>query len=194
MKVRKYFLSASVGLCLGFGILATTSVTARATIVFSQPEADFSGTPYTINFGNGAATYTFTDIYDPLADPFTVAAVSTGGTAMVNSFLGQPIAFQLGTVVGATGYEFAPLPAATGIPFSISEDSIGLEFSLSDGIHYGFVITRGPELFQYGYNTTPGGLITIGVPEPKTWVMLIVGFGILGAAAGLKAVHKPRLA
>jgi hypothetical protein len=79
MKVRKYFLSASVGLCLGFGILATTSVTARATIVFSQPEADFSGTPYTINFGNGAATYTFTDIYDPLAGPFTVAAVSTGG-------------------------------------------------------------------------------------------------------------------
>jgi PEP-CTERM motif len=193
MNYRKYFLSASVGLCVALGISATTSVAARAAIVFSQPEADFSAAPYTINFGGGAATYTFTDIYDPLTDPVTVAAVSTGGTAMVNSFLGQPIAFQLGTVVGATGYEFASLSTPTGIPFSIAEDSIGLEFSLSDGIHYGFVTTLGPEVFQYGYNTTPGGLITIGVPEPSTWVMLIFGFGILGAAAGVKAVCKPRL-
>jgi hypothetical protein len=193
MNIRKDFLSASVRLCLALGISATTSVAARAAIVFSQPEADFSASPYTINFGDGAATYTFTDIYDPLTNPFTVAAVSTGGTAMVNSFLGQPIAFQLGTVVGATGYQFAQLHAATGIPFSIAEDSVGLEFSLSDGIHYGFVTTLGPEVFQYGYNTTPGGLITIGVPEPATWVMLIVGFGILGATAGVKAVSEPRL-
>ena len=56
-----------------------------------------------------------------------------------------------------------------------------------------FVTTLGPEVIQYGYNTTPGGLITIGVPEPATWVMLIVGFGILEAAAGVKPVRKPRL-
>jgi hypothetical protein len=193
MNVRKSFLTASVGLCLAFGVSTTTSVVARAAIVFSQPDADFSGAPYTISFGGGAATYTFTDIYDPLTDPLTVAAVSTGGAAEVNSLSGQPIAFQLGTVVGATGYKFAPLPTPTGIPFSIAEDSIGLEFSLSDGIHYGFVTTLGPEVIQYGYNTTPSGLITIGVPEPATWVMLIVGFGMVGAAAGVRAVRKPRL-
>jgi hypothetical protein len=193
MNGRKYFLSGSVGLCLAFGVATTTSVPARAAIVFSQPDADFSAAPYTISFGGGDATYTLTDIYDPSVDPLTVAAVSTGGTAMVNSFLGQPIAFQLGALVGATGYEFAPLPTPTGIPFSIAEDSIGLEFSLSDGIHYGFVTTLGPEVIQYGYNTTPGGFITIGAPEPATWVMVIVGFGILGAAAGVRAVRKPRL-
>jgi hypothetical protein len=193
MNYRKYFLSASLGLCLAIGVSTVTSVAARAAIVFSQPDGDFSAAPYTLSFGGGAATYTFTDIYDPSIDPLTVAAVSTGGVAMVNSFGGQPIAFQLGTVVGATGYEFAPLPTPTGIPFSIAEDSIGLEFSLSDGIHYGFVTTLGPEVFQYGYNNTPGGLITIGVPEPSTWVMLIFGFGILGAAAGVKAVCKLRL-
>lgn len=191
MKVRKYFLTASVGLSLAFGVSTTTS--ASAAIVFSQPDADFSTAPYTISFGGGAATYTFTDIYDPLVDPLTVAAVSTGGTAEVNSFLGQPIAFPLGTVVGATGYEFAPLSTPTGIPFSIAEDSIGLEFSLPDGIHYGFVTTLGPEVIQYGYNTIPGGLITVGAPESATWVMLIVGFGILGAAAGIRAVREPRL-
>jgi hypothetical protein len=193
MNVQKCFLSTSLGLCLAIGVSTVTSVAARAAIVFSQPDGDFSAAPYTLSFGGGAATYTFTDIYDPSIDPLTVAAVSTGGVAMVNSFGGQPIAFQLGTVVGATGYEFAPLPTPTGIPFSIAEDSIGLEFSLSDGIHYGFVTTLGPEVIQYGYNTTPGGLITIGVPEPATWVMVMVGFGILGAAAGVSAVRKPRL-
>lgn len=193
MKVRKYFLRSSVGSCLAFGILTATSGVAGATIVYFQPEADFSPAPYTISFSGGAATYTFTDIYDPLTDPLTVAAVSTGGTAEVNSFLGQPIAFQLGTVVGATGYEFAPLPTPTGIPFSIAEDSIGLEFSLSDGVHYGFVTTLGPQVIQYGYNTTPGGLITIGVPEPATWVMLIVGFGMVSAAAGVRAVRRLRI-
>ncbi len=193
MNLPKYFLSASVGLCLGFGVWATTSVAARADIVYSQPDADFSAAPYTINFGDGAATYTFTDIYDPLADPLTVAAVSTAGTAEVNSIFGQPIAFQLGTMVGATGYEFGPLPTATGMPFSIAEDSIGLEFSLSDGIHYGYVTTLGPEVIQYAYNTTPGGFVTIGAPEPATWIMVIVGFGMLGAAARMKSARKPIL-
>jgi hypothetical protein len=192
MNVQECFLTASLGLCLAFGV-STTTLPASAAIVLTEPDADFSAAPYTISFDGGAATYTFTDIYDPSTDPLTVAAVSTGGAAMVNSFLGQPIAFQLGTVVGATGYEFAALPTATGIPFSIAEDSIGLEFSLSDGIHYGFVTTLGPEVIQYGYNTTPGGLITIGAPEPATWVMVIVGFGILGAAARKRAVCKPRL-
>jgi hypothetical protein len=194
MPVRNSILSACVGVCLACGISAFAPVAAKAAIVLFQPDADFSETPYTISFGGGAATYTFTDIYDPITDPTTVGAVSTGGSAMVNSFLGQPIAFQLGTVVGATGYPFAASPIPTGIPFSIAQDSIGLEFSLLDGIHYGFATTLGPEVVLYGYNTTPGDFITVGVPEPATWVLLIVGFGVLGAAAGLKAVITPRSA
>jgi hypothetical protein len=189
MKFRNSLLSASIGLCLAFG---TSTFGAKAAIVLFQPDADFSASPYTISLGGGTATYTFTDIYDPSTDPTTVAAISTGGSASVNAFFGQPIAFQLGTVVGATGYDFAAIPTPTGIPFSIAEDSIGLEFSLPDGIHYGFVTTLGPEVIAYGYNTTPSGLITIGVPEPATWVMLIVGLGTLAAASGLRAINTPR--
>jgi hypothetical protein len=97
-------------------------------------------------------------------------------------------------VVGATGYDFAAIPSPTGIPDSIAEDSIGLKFSLPDGIHYGFVTTLGSKVILDGYNTTPGGLITVGVPEPATWVMLIVGFGVFGAAAGVRAVIPRRSA
>jgi hypothetical protein len=191
MPVRKCILSACMGLCLAFGISTAAPVAAEAAIVFAQPDADFSAAPFTISFGGGAATYTFTDVYDPITDPLIVGAVSTGGSARVNSVFGQPIAFPIGTLVGATGYPFAPSPIPTGIPFSIAEDSIGLEFSLPDGIHYGFATTLGPEVLQYGYNTTPGGLIAIGVPEPATWVLLIVGLGVFGAAAGVRAIVTP---
>lgn len=192
MKIRKLVLVASGGLRLTLGMWTLAPVSAKAAIVLVSPNADFSAAPYTIDFGGGAATYTFTDIYDPSTDPRTVAAVSTGGSAMVNSILGQPIPFGLGTVVGATGYAFAPIPTPTGILYSIAEDSIGLKFSLADGTHYGFVTTRGPEVILYGYNTTPGGFITVGVPEPATWIMLIVGFGVVGAAAGPRAINRQR--
>jgi PEP-CTERM motif len=192
MNIRNRMLSASVGLCLTLGMWTVAQVSASAAIILSSPHADFSAAPYTISFGGGAAAYTFTDVDEPSTDPLTVAAVSTGGSALVNAVLGQPIAFQLGTVVGATGYDFAPLPTPAGIPDSIAEDSIGLKFSLPDGIHYGFVTTLGPEVILDGYNTTPGGFITVGVPEPATWVMLIIGFGVFGAVAGVRAVITPR--
>jgi PEP-CTERM motif len=194
MNIRKSVLIASVESCLTLGMWTVAPVSAEAGIVLTSPNADFSVAPYTIDFGGGAATYTFTDIYDPSTDPLTVAAVSTGGSATLNSFFGQPIALQLGTVVGAIGYNFKPIPTPTGIPYSIAEDSIGLEFSLPDGIHYGFVTTLGPEVILYGYNTTPGGFITVAVPEPATSVMLLVGFGVLGGAAGARAIIRQRSA
>ena len=192
MDLRKLITVASLDLCVAAGIWTVAEADAKAAIVLTQPGADFSAAPYTISFGAGAATYTFTDIYDPSVDPLTVAAVSTGGDAMVNSFLGQPIAFQEGTLVGATGYPFSALPTASGIPYSIAQDSIGLAFSLTDGIHYGFVTTLGPEVILYGYNTTPGGFITVGVPEPATWVMFIVGVSVFGALARIAATTSPR--
>jgi hypothetical protein len=145
----------------------------------------FASSPYTISFGGGIATYTFTDIAGASADPLTVDAVSTGGDGLVNSFLG-PVAFQNGTVVGATGYRFSAVPAPAAVPDSVAEASIGLKFSLNDGVHYGYVTTLGPEVVQYGYNSIPRGLIAIPVPEPETWVMLTLGFGCLGAITQLK--------
>ncbi|MFZ0605716.1 MAG: PEPxxWA-CTERM sorting domain-containing protein [Roseiarcus sp.] len=192
MNLRKSIIIASVELCLAAGMWTVAAAGAEATVVLTRPDADFSAAPYTISFGAGAATYTFTDIYDPSTDPLTVAAVSTGGDAMVNSFLGQPIAFQEGALIGATGYGFSALPAPTGIPYSIAEDSIGLAFSLPDGIHYGFVTTLGPEVVLYGYNTTPGGFITVGVPEPATWAMFIIGMGVFGVLARKRAIASPR--
>jgi PEP-CTERM motif-containing protein len=180
MNIRKRLTraSAAAALAIGFCSLSVTGVEARNIVI--SPDADFSSMPYTISFDGGAATYTFTYVNDGL----TANAVSTGGSALVNSILGTPIPFGLGTPIGDNGYEiFTAFSSPADILYSISEDSIGLKFLLPDGVHYGYVTTLGPEVIQYGFNDTPGASIATGAaaPEPATWVMLILGLGFLGA-------------
>jgi hypothetical protein len=43
-------------------------------------------------------------------------------------------------------------------------------------------------------DATPGGPRTGGVPEPRTWVMMLAGFGLLGFAAMRKGKREARLA
>jgi hypothetical protein len=86
-------------LCLSAGLVALAAARCEAANVVVSPDADFSATPYTISFGGGAATFTFTYINDG----YTADAVSTGGNGLVNSstFPGpgpQPIAYELGAV------------------------------------------------------------------------------------------------
>jgi hypothetical protein len=188
MNIRTCLSRSSATLCLAVGIGLFAGADAQAQIVLFYPAADFSSAPYTIGFGGGTATYTFTDV----SSTSTEDAVSTGGDGMVNSFL-APVSFQLGSVIGDTGYDFAAFPSAAGIAFSLAETSIGLEFSLPDGVHYGFATTLGPELIAYGYNSTPGGFIaTTGVPEPATWVLLIAGLSALGAVASVRKIRSPQ--
>jgi hypothetical protein len=179
MNNRKRHRRASAAVALAMGLCALSMARAEAKNVVLNPDADFSSAPFTISLG-GAATYTFTYINDGL----TADAVSTGGAALVNSFLGVPIPFELGTPIGGNGYDsFTAFPSPAGILYSIAEDSIGLEFQLPDGVHFGYVTMLGPEVIQYGYNDTPGASIATGAaaPEPATWVMFIVGLGVLGA-------------
>lgn len=182
MNIRKRHQRAAAAVALAMGFCPLSMAGAEAANVVFNPDADFSSTPFTISFGGGAATYTFTYVNDGL----TADGISTGGDGLVNSFLGAPMPFGLGTPIGDNGYEtFTPFPSPAGILYSIAEDSIGLEFQLPDGVHFGYVTTLGPEVIQYGYNNTPGASIATGaaVPEPATWVMLIIGLGVLGALA-----------
>jgi PEP-CTERM motif len=191
MNIRTCLPRSLVTLCLAAGFGLAAEANAEAGPVLFYPGADFSSAPYTISFGSGLATYTFTDITSTSTDPLIEDAVATGGDGSVNSF-STPVSFALGTVIGDTGYGFAVFPVATGIAFSIAETSIGLKFSLPDGVHYGFATTLGPEVISYGYNSTPGGFIaTTGVPEPATWVLLLAGLGALGAVASIRKIRAP---
>ena len=129
MNIRTCLSRSSATLCLAVGVGLFAGTNAGAGVVLFYPGADFSSAPYTISFGGGAATYTFTNV-SSTSTPLTEDAVSTGGDGLVNSFL-APISFQLYTVIGDTGYGFAAFPAAAGIAFSDAETSIGVDFSHS---------------------------------------------------------------
>jgi hypothetical protein len=182
MNISKHLFRASVASSLAIGVWAISMADARAANVVFFPNADISTMPYVISLDGGAATFTFTDINDTV-DTF-IDAVSTGGNAMVDSFVGLPAPFQQDILISNSD-SFSAFPSPTGILYSNGLVSIGLEFQLPDGVHFGYATVFGPEVVQYGYNATPGGPIATGaaVPEPSTWVMLIMGLGALGALA-----------
>ena len=107
---------------------------------------------------------------------------------------------------GIGGYSTTPLP---GLSFAISGDGTGLEFSLANNLFtgpvsglggYGEYASLGSEVVlrlsqSFGYSVAGGptfgpqrlGAVIIGgaqapVPEPATWAMLIMGFGLVGGA------------
>ena len=178
MSIRNIFRT-SVATSLAVGLWAISMGGANAGNVVFTPNADFSSTPYVISLDGGAATFAFTNIND-LADGFT-DAVSTSGNAWVDSFVGFPAPFQQDILISDAD-SFSAFPAPTGILYSEGLVSIGFEFQLSDGMHFGYATLFGPELVQYGYNSTPGAGIGTGAaaPEPATWVMLMMGLGVLG--------------
>jgi hypothetical protein len=192
MSNRRRLSEGSAAACLAVGLAAVSMSRAEAANVVVSPAADFSAAPYTIEFGSGMDAATFTLSVIPNNDGITVDQVSTGGNGMVDSFLSQPapLPFQLGILIGA-GDTFAAFPSPAPILFSAAEDNIGIEFQLSDGAHFGYVTTVGPEVLQYGFNDSPGGSIATGasVPEPSTWAMMLLGFVGLGFA-GYRASRK----
>ena len=182
MNIRKHLFRASVASSLAVGVWAISMAGANATNVVFFPNADISTMPYVISLDGGAATFTFTDINDTV-DTF-IDAVATGGNALVDSFVGFPAPFQQDVLISDSD-SFSAFPSPAGILYSNGLVSIGLEFQLSDGVHFGYATVFGPEVVQYGYNATPGAPIGTGaaVPEPATWVMLIMGLGALGTLA-----------
>jgi hypothetical protein len=171
----------AAGLIVGLAGASLTSAEAANVVV--APNAGFSAAPFTITLGSGTdvATYTFSVI--PENDGVTIDQVSTGGDALVSSFVSTPVPYQADILIGADG-AFMAFPSPAPILYSASLDNIGLEFRLPDGVHFGYVTTFGPEVLRYGYNQTPGGAIATeaGVPEPATWAMLLIGQGALGLA------------
>jgi hypothetical protein len=184
MNDRTFPCRKLIAASLFAGLAGASLTSAEAAIIVATPDADFSAAPFTITLGSGVdvATYTFSVI--PGNDGVTVDQVSTGGDALVSSFLSTPVPYQTGILIDADS-EFQAFPSPAPILFSASLDNIGLQFELPDGVHFGYVTTFGPEVLQYGYNPTPGGAIATGanVPEPATWTMLLIGLGALGIAA-----------
>ncbi|MBV8972523.1 MAG: PEP-CTERM sorting domain-containing protein [Sphingomonadaceae bacterium] len=174
-------------------VLGLAGVPAAAAIqTVPLAGVSFYDTPYTYDFGAGN-TITFTTV-DRTFFAYNPAGVSTGGTVQIASF-GAPFydppqptsyftnrggSFGPGANITALFLSYAT-PAA--VPYSISEGLVGLRFDLGRGYQYGYADIAGSTLYGLRFQTTPGLALPFGaVPEPAAWALMVVGFGLVGAA------------
>jgi hypothetical protein len=161
---------------------------AQAAPILTYSPIAFSANSTSFDFGGGQAGYTLSSTGD-FSNP---VAISTTGTALVNSFggfLGIPVTpttnfIDRGTVTFGSSMPYTAFPVATPIPFSNGDNFVGLAFDLMDGTHYGYVQFEDTNLVGYGYESTPGATITAtaitAVPEPASIFLLSGGLLLLG--------------
>lgn len=179
--------------------VALSAATLIATPSFATPllfasNTDFSTKPVTFNFDDSSFTFSSTgDIFNP-------TAVQTAGGGEVSSFggfLGIPVepssdfypARGSGQIsFGPTGTSYAEFTSTTTVPYSNGGNVFGLVAMLDGSAHYGFALTSDTTLISYGFESaanTPIDAIAgiagaAAVPETATWVMMLVGFGLVG--------------
>lgn len=118
------------------------------------------------------------------ATPFRfIGASFTGGLANGNSTSGNKVKYELLDQFGATIAVTGDLTAAAApvpLPFGVLTNvPVFLNNPLSNTLVYGVRIQSQWALYamdDFTYNTTP-------VPEPGTYAMLLLGLGVVGAAA-----------
>jgi hypothetical protein len=139
---------------------------------------DFSGTGFFGGTLNGSGTITTSDTSFTGTNGFTAQAI----TGITGTFNGSTITGLAPGLFGANNLFYS-----SG-PFFV--DGNGLGFTTASGVSANLFITNGT---SYRVNTQGAGLLTglvtasatplvAAVPEPATWAMMLVGFGMIGAA------------
>jgi hypothetical protein len=166
-----------------FSILALATTALMAISAPANAAFVFSG-----NGGDGSVTGTQTD--------FTLVG-SNAGTGNTATFT-QVASFQYGTLVQGS-FEYTSFdsdgpfwdPAGytiNGVLFQLSDNagpatqSGTFSYRVPFGETYGFYVNSLDGIAGPG-QIAVSGLTTTAVPEASTWVMLIAGFGLVGAAA-----------
>jgi hypothetical protein len=176
--------------------LTFAAAPANAADVITPIGVNYGSTPYTFTIGQSSFTFSGTgDIFGP-------TAISTGGTGMVNTIFGSPTTYFVdrGTVTFGPGQQYGSFPTATPIRFSNGDNFFGLSATLNGSTIYGYAFATNTILNSIGFNTTPGGSITAttaipsAVPEPATWMMMLIGFGAVGASMRFRRRRSGTLA
>lgn len=171
--------------------LSLLAVPAFAAVTVVSAGADVSHGAYTYDFAPGESL-----TFDLNTAGFASAyGVKTTGAVQVFSVFGKPSLFQPFATTDFPSQQlgaFASYANSTAVDFSQSEGTLGFEFALSDGEHFGLAKTDGTVIGSLFLQTTPGAGVNLGVPEPATWALLIMGFG--GAGAALRRRRSPAIA
>ncbi len=182
----------------------TDTVTGAAKVLFNFDLPSLSGlsnlkADYSLNLkalsGNPVASAgasldqpglqgSFSFIYTGPTTVLNGHSITTGANLLTATFLDQ------GDITGKKGGTAGSIFASTDAGSSITYTSDFIDFtgSTSRDLSYtlnavkpGFGFTAGQAL--NGFTAAETGEFGLAVPEPTTWAMSIMGFGLLGAAA-----------
>jgi hypothetical protein len=176
-----------VGLLLT-GAIALCPMPAFAATVVLASNIDFRSAPFTFGV-TPTDRYTLSFNSREQFDPSPVL-VSTTGTAAVTTFFGAPSVFSIDPPVtfGPNTFPgFNTVPVATRAPFTLTASDLGLRYGSNGAFFYGYARFSGGLLDRVAFESvanTPilAGAVASAVPEPGTWLTMMIGFGVIGGA------------
>jgi hypothetical protein len=167
-------------LSLGNSFVANTAVTVTALGYYNLTGTGFL-TPHEVGIFDSTGTLIADAVLpagnsDPLIGGYRYQAITpvTLQAGQTYNLVGEA---EIGDPWGYAGYaDFTVNPAITlGTVSYIYQSDNTLRDTLLYGSPYSWIAYSGPNF-----------LISTGVPEPTTWAMVLVGFGVLGASARLR--------
>lgn len=168
--------------------LAMFASTAFGAPVVTAVGGNASLSPVSFTYMGSVFTFGATgDLFNPL----TVQNSTVGAFNSFGGFLGIPVTptssfVDRGTVTFGPNDRFASFLTPTVVPFSLGQNFIGLRATVGADNFYGFAYTTNTIVNSIGFETTANEAITAttaiaaAVPEPGTWVLMILGFGAVG--------------
>ena len=196
-------------LLAGAMLLASTAALAGPAATLDSPGLGYTSAPYTLGFFftlGGNTTATKLGIYDSNGDGLETEAQvglwKADGTLLGSTIVGSGTSGQL---IGAYRYvDISHIALTSGESYVVgsymnsSVSGSASSFNTGQGGSGSFdgLITFAQDRYTnfdsaFGFPTFTnnhqfgnwaGGNVVFGVPEPTSWVMLIAGFGLVGAA------------
>lgn len=170
--------------CPAFALAATV---APAANVVTTIGADLSVSPYTFTYQGSSFDFGFNGDYFG-GGPLTIG---TSGGGEVNTIFGQPTTNfadgRGGPVTFGSSMQYAAFAGQTPIRFTNGDNFIGLRAITAAGTFYGYAFSTNNVLNSIGFENVADATVTAttqlaaAVPEPSTWAMVILGFGLVGA-------------
>lgn len=182
--------------CLSVAVLALTPIPAQAAMVFTGILSSANEVPANPSTGSGLATVTINDAMNLI----TIEAFFSGLT-------GTTTAAHIHCCTGAPGFNSGiaiETPSLPGFPLGVTSGTFSNSFDLliADNYNPPFVAANGGTAagardalvagllgrnayFNLHTSFRPGGELRGDlalVPEPSAWLMMIAGFGLIGAA------------
>ncbi len=162
--------------------LGAASPSIAAPVIVSA-KANLLTSPFTFNVQDISFTLSAVDSFSaPLV-------VSNSINGAFSSVFGNPSSsfVDRGTVQYGPGVfgSYTSFLTPTSVNFSNADNFLGIRATVGTDNYYGFVYTTNNVLNSYGFETAANTVITAtvaAVPEPTTWAIMLVGFGMMGAS------------